>query len=394
MLQAWRWFGPDDPVSLDDIRQAGASDIVTALHQFAPGEAWPRGAVAERKRLIEAAPLGRAALTWSVVESIPVADDIKRLGAAAKRSIAVWIASMEAVAAEGIKTICYNFMPIVDWTRTDLLYAMPNGAKALRFDYDRFAAFDLYILKRPGAEADYDAVRRERARAMFDSMGEVEGAALAKTICAGLPGATSDALDLPAFSARIASYAGVDANRLRGNLIAFLRAVTPAAQALGVRLTLHPDDPPRPLFGLPRVASNAVDYQALFDAVSSPANGMCYCTGSLGAAPGNDLVAIARAFAPRIYFAHLRSTKREADPDSFHEADHLEGDFDMIAVLRALLAEDRKRDAAGKIPFRPDHGHLMLDDLTKRTNPGYSAIGRLRGLAELRGAIRALESGA
>ena len=394
MLQAWRWFGPDDPVSLGDIRQAGATDVVSALHQLAPGEVWTRAAVAERKAVIETTPAGRAPLRWSVVESIPVADDIKRLGAGAKHNIAAWIASMEAVAAEGVKTICYNFMPIVDWTRTDLRFEMPDGARALRFDFDRFAAFDLFILKRPGAAAGYDTARRARARQVFDAMSEDECAALAKTICAGLPGATSDALDLPAFAARIASYMGIDPARLRQNLIAFLRAVTPAAEALGVHLTLHPDDPPRPLFGLPRIASSAEDYQALFDAVPSPANGMCYCTGSLGASPANDLVQIAKDFAPRIHFAHLRSVKREADPDTFHEADHLEGDFDMIAVLRALLAEDGKRGAAGKIPFRPDHGHLMLDDLAKRTNPGYSAIGRLRGLAELRGAIRALESGA
>ena len=392
MLQAWRWFGPNDPVPLDDIRQAGATHIVTALHQYAPGEAWPRTAVAERRRLIEAAPKGRTPLRWSVVESIPVADDIKRLGAAAKKNIAVWIASMEAVAAEGIKTICYNFMPIVDWTRTDLRYEMPNGARALRFDYDRFAAFDLFILKRPCAEASYDAARRQRAKRLYNGMPDGEAAALAQTICAGLPGATSDALDLPAFAERIAAYKGVDASKLRQHLVEFLQAVTPAAAALGVRLTLHPDDPPRPLFGLPRIASSAEDYKALFDAVPSAANGMCYCTGSLGASPANDLVAIAKRFAPRIHFAHLRSTRREADLETFHEADHLEGDFDMIAVLRALLAEDGKRNAAGKIPFRPDHGHLMLDDLTKHTNPGYSAIGRLRGLAELRGAIRALES--
>ena len=392
MQQAWRWFGPDDPVSLDDIRQAGATDIVNALHQYAPGQVWTRAAVAARKAIIETTPPGRTQMRWSVVESIPLADDIKRLGAAARQNIAVWIASMEAVAAEGITTICYNFMPILDWTRTDLAYEMPNGARALRFDFDRFAAFDLHILKRPGAEASYDAARRARARRLFDAMTADEGAALAKTICAGLPGATSDALDLPAFRARIASYAGIDAARLRRNLVEFLQAVTPAAEALGVHLTLHPDDPPRPLFGLPRIASGADDYAALFDAVPSPANGMCFCTGSLGASLANDLVQIARDFAPRIHFAHLRSTRREADPDTFHEADHLDGDFDMIAVLRVLLAEDRRRAAGAKIPFRPDHGHLMLDDLGKRTNPGYSAIGRLRGLAEVRGALRALES--
>ena len=392
MLQAWRWFGPNDPVRLDDIRQAGATDIVTALHDHAPGVAWTRAAVAERKALIEAAPAGRVPLRWSVVESIPLADDIKRLGGAARASIASWIASMEAVAAEGIRTICYNFMPIVDWTRTDLAYEMPNGARALRFDFDRFAAFDLFILKRQGASRDYDAARQTRARAIFGRMDEGEVDRLAATICAGLPGATSDALDLDAFRARVAAYAGIDAARLRQHLVQFLQAVTPAADALGVRLTLHPDDPPRPLFGLPRIASNEPDYQALFDAAPSPSNGICFCTGSLGVDPANDLAGIARRFGPRIHFAHLRSTRREAD-GSFYEADHLDGDFDMIGVLRELLTEDRKRGAAEKIPFRPDHGHLMLDDLRKTANPGYSAIGRLKGLAELRGAMRALEAG-
>lgn len=390
MRQAWRWFGPNDPVSLDDIRQAGATDVVHALHHVPPGEAWTVADVKARKAMIDTPPPGRSTLTWSIVESIPVPDDVKRLGGGATKSIETWIASLEAVAAAGIKTICYNFMPIVDWTRTDLDWLLPNGATALRFEQSRFVAFDLYILKRPGAEQDYSETERRNARAVFESMSAADIEVLSTTIAAGLPGGTTDALDLDAFRERLADYKGVDAIKLRRHLIEFVKAVVPKADALNVKLTLHPDDPPRPLFGLPRIASTAADYQALFDAVPSPANGMCYCTGSLGVAAQNDLPAIAKKFAKRIYFTHLRATRREPD-GSFYEADHLDGDFDMVLVLSALLAEDKTRAADAKIPFRPDHGHRMLDDLKKRTNPGYSAIGRLRGLAELRGAIKVLE---
>jgi mannonate dehydratase len=389
MRQAWRWFGPDDPVSLDDIRQAGATDIVHALHHVPPGVAWTRADVAARKNLIDTAPAGRSKLTWSVVESIPVPDDVKRLGAGARQSIDAWIASLEAVAAAGIKTVCYNFMPIVDWTRTDLDWVLPDGATALRFDQNRFAAFDLYVLKRPNAAADYSERQQQQARATLDAMSPADIDTLTRTIAAGLPGGTTDALDLVSFRERLAAYSGIDAGVLRAHLVQFLQAVTPKAESLGVKLTLHPDDPPRPLFGLPRIASTAEDYQALFDAVPSPANGMCYCTGSLGISAQADLPRMARQFAKRIHFAHLRSTWRE-DDGSFFEADHLDGNFDMIAVLVELLAEDRTRAADADIPFRPDHGHRMLDDLKKRTNPGYSAIGRLKGLAELRGAMRAL----
>jgi mannonate dehydratase len=389
MLQAWRWYGPSDPVSLDDIRQAGADTIVNALHELPPGAEWTRAAVAARKKLIEEAPPGRSKLFWRVVESIPVLDEIKRRGKAARSMIDVWIASMEAVAECGIKTICYNFMPVLDWTRTDLDWLLPNGAKALRFDMARLAAFDLHILRRKGAEADYSDALRARARRLIESMSQTQATTLTRNVAAGLPGTTSDSLDLHGLHDRLASYSGIGAEALRANLIAFLQAVLPAAEALGVKLTLHPDDPPRALFGLPRIASTEADYQALFDAAPSPANGLCFCTGSLGVNPDNDLAGIARRFAPRIHFAHLRSTRREAD-GSFYEADHLDGDFDMIGVLRELLAEDRTRAEGEKIPFRPDHGHLMLDDLKKTTNPGYSAIGRLKGLAELRGAIRAL----
>lgn len=388
-LQAWRWFGPDDGVSLDDVRQAGASHIVTALHDVPIGEAWTGEAVRRRQSLIETTPPGRTRLTWSVVESIPVPDDVKRTGAAATRSIEAWIASMEAVAAAGIRTICYNFMPVVDWTRTDLDWPLPNGATALRFSAPRFAAFDLFILKRPGAEAGYDPERLAEARAVADRMSEAEIAAIVFNIASALPGSTTEPLDLPAFRERLAAYRDVDTDRLRANLIAFLDRVAPVAEALGVSLTLHPDDPPRPLFGLPRIASTAQDYAALFAAVPSPANGMCLCTGSLGVRADNDLPDMVRRFGPRIHFAHLRATRREADGSSFHEADHLDGDVDMVAVIGALLAEARRR--GGSIPFRPDHGHKMLDDLKKSANPGYTAIGRLKGLAELRGVIRALE---
>ena len=391
MRQAWRWYGPHDNVSLDDVRQAGASEIVSALHAIPPGGEWTREAVAERKRIIEETPAGRTPLKWTVVESIPVPDDVKRFGKAAKAAIDVWIASLEAVAANGITTVCYNFMPVLDWTRTDLDWLLPNGAKALRFDAARLAAYDIHILKRPGAAQDYAPDVRERARRTFEKLSQGEAERLIANIGAGLPGTTSEPVDAAGMREKLAQYGKIDAAQLRRHLVEFLERVAPAAEALGVKLTLHPDDPPRPLLGLPRVASNAEDYQALFDAVPTPANGMCFCTGSLGASPANDLPAIARRFAPRIYFAHLRAVKREPD-GSFYEADHLDGDCDMVAVLRVLLSEDRRRGSEEKIPFRPDHGHIMLDDLRKKTNPGYSAIGRLKGLAELRGVIRALES--
>ncbi len=391
MLQAWRWYGPNDPVSLDDIRQAGATDIVTALHQFLPGQTWTREAVRARKAEIEDTPPNRVPLRWSVIESIPVPDDVKRLGAAAKSSIESWLASLEAVAAEGLRIVCYNFMPVLDWTRTDLDWPLPTGATALRFDQARFAAFDLHVLQRPGAENDYAAPVREAAKTLAEGMSQEEATALTGTIAAGLPGTTSDSLDLDGLRAKLDAYKDIGPEKLRANLIAFLEVVAPVAQKLGVRLTLHPDDPPRPLFGLPRIASSQADYAALFEAVPSPANGMCFCTGSLGVAATNDLPAMARAFASRIHFVHLRATRREPD-GSFYEADHLDGDVDMVAVIRELLAEDRRRPTGMKLPFRPDHGHKMLDDRFKRTNPGYSAIGRLKGLAELRGVIRALSA--
>jgi len=393
MRQAWRWYGPDDPVTLDHVRQAGAHEIVTALHQYAPGEVWPRKAVAERKALIENGPAGRVPLTWTVVESIPVPDDILREGGRA-RSIDVWIESMKAVAAEGIRIICYNVMPVVDWTRTDLDFPLATGATALRFDHDRFAAFDLHVLKRDSAAADYDAGTQSRARKAFDTMGEGEIEMLTRNISAGLPGAMTSSRNLEAFAERIASYRGLTPDKMRANVVAFLARVVPVADELGVRLTLHPDDPPRPLFGLPRIASTAADYKALFDAVPSPANGICLCVGSLGSRPDNDVAAMAKQFGPRIHFAHLRATLIDdaGKSLSFTESDHLDGDVNMIEVLRVLVAENARREDAWRIPFRPDHGHRMLDDIEKtRINPGYTGIGRLKGLAELRGAIRALQ---
>jgi mannonate dehydratase len=392
--QAWRWYGPDDPVTLDHVRQAGATEIVSALHQYAPGVAWPQKAVAQRKAEIENSAPGRSQLRWTIIESIPVPDEIQRLGAGATAQIDAWIASMEAVAAEGIRTICYNVMPVVDWTRTDLDYPMPTGATALRFDYDRFAAFDLHVLKRKGAEADYDEGTRAKAKKVADGLSQADAELLTRNISAGLPGATTHSENLDSFRERIASYGGITPDKMRANVAAFLAKVTPIAEKLDVRLTLHPDDPPRPIFGLPRIASTRADYEALFRAVPSRANGICFCVGSLGSRPDNDVVQMAKDFAPRIYFAHLRVTRIDdkGKSISFTETDHLDGDVDMVDVLRAMLAENRTRNAPWKIPFRPDHGHRMLDDIEKvRINPGYTGIGRLKGLAELRGVIRALQ---
>lgn len=393
MLEGWRWYGPNDPVSLDDVRQAGATDIVSALHQVPIGEAWTRKAVEERKNFIENGQPDRSQLTWSVVESIPIPDDVKRLGAKATKSIEAWIASLEAVAASGIKIICYNFMPVVDWCRTDLEWELPNGARALRFDQDRFAAFELHILERPAALQEYSPEQQARAKRLFEQMSQADIDYLVMVIASALPGSTTEPMTIPQFRDRLDAYRDITPEILRQHLAEFLARVAPVAEQLGVSLTLHPDDPPRPLFGLPRIASTADDYQALFDAVPSKANGICLCTGSLGVRPENNLPAMAERFGPRIGFAHLRATKREADGLSFHESDHLDGDVDMIAVLKALLKENVRRSPGERIVFRPDHGHRMLDDLaaTKRTNPGYTAIGRLRGLAELRGAIRAIE---
>jgi mannonate dehydratase len=392
MRQGWRWFGPMSDVSLDEVRQVGATDIVSALHEVPIGAVWTDAAVAERKNLIETTPAGRVPLNWSVVESIPIPDVVKRQGGAAKAEIETWIASMEAVAKAGIKIICYNFMPVVDWCRTDLEFETPTGSTAMRFDQAKMTIFELCILERPGAEREFTAAEQGAARTQFARMSEFERDALSRNIASALPGSTTEPLTIAQFRDKLAQYRDIDAARLRQNLVEFLEAVTPAAEALGVTLTLHPDDPPRPLFGLPRIASTADDFAAIFSAVPSPANGMCYCTGSFGVRADNDLPAIARRFASRIAFAHLRATKREADPRSFYEAAHLEGDVDMVAVLRELLAEDARRDSGNSIVFRPDHGQKMIGDFGRRGAPGYPVTGRLRGLAELRGIIAALSA--
>lgn len=392
MREGWRWFGPKSDVSLDEVRQVGATDVVTALHEVPIGAVWTDAAVAERKNLIETTPAGRVPLTWSVIESIPIPDVVKRTGGVAKAEIETWIASMEAAARAGIKVICYNFMPVVDWCRTDLDYETPTGSTAMRFDQAKMAVFELCILERPGAEREFTAAEQVAAKTLFASMSEADKAALTRNIASALPGSTTEPLTIAQFRDKLGQYRDIDANRLRQHLVEFLEAVTPAAEARGVTLTLHPDDPPRPLFGLPRIASTADDYAKLFDAVPSPANGMCFCTGSLGVRADNDLPAIARKFASRIAFAHLRATKREADPRSFHEAAHLEGDVDMVAVLKALLAEDVKRGQGDKIVFRPDHGQKMIGDFGRQGAPGYPVVGRLRGLAELRGIVAALSA--
>ena len=390
MRQGWRWFGPQSDVTLDEVRQVGATDIVSALHEVPIGAVWTDAAVAERKNLIETTPAGRVPLSWSVIESIPIPDVVKRTGGAAKAEIETWIASMEAAAKAGIRIICYNFMPVVDWCRTDLEFETPTGSTAMRFDHAKMAIFELCILERPGAEREFTAAEQAAARTQFAKMSEAERAALSRNIASALPGSTTEPLTIAQFRDKLGQYREIDAARLRQHLVEFLEAVTPAAEALGVTLTLHPDDPPRPLFGLPRIASTADDFAAIFSAVPSPANGMCYCTGSLGVRADNDLPAMVRRFAPRIAFAHLRATKREADPRSFYEAAHLEGDVDMVAVLRELLAEDAKRDRGNSIVFRPDHGQKMIGDFGRHGAPGYPVTGRLRGLAELRGIIAAL----
>jgi len=390
MRQGWRWFGPEAGVPLDAVRQAGATDVVSALHQVPIGDVWTEAKIAERKNLIETTPPGRTKLEWSVIESIPIPDAIKRKGKGARPEIEAWIASMEAASKCGIQTICYNFMPVVDWTRTELDFVTPTGATAMRFDQERFAAFDLFILARGGVEQDYTPEARERARRIYEAMSEQEIASIVHNITSALPGSTTEPMSIPGFREKLRAYRTIDAKKLRQNLIEFLQAVTPAADAAKVKLTLHPDDPPRPLFGLPRIASTEADYAALFDAVPSASNGMCLCTGSLGIRADNDLAGMARRFAERIHFVHLRATSREEDPRSFHESAHLEGDVDMVAVLRELIKEDGKRAAGEGIVFRSDHGHRMLDDLEKPVTPGYPAIGRLRGLAELRGILVAL----
>ena len=396
MRQTWRWFGPTDLALVDDMLQAGVEGVVSALHHVSTGAVWSEAAIAERQAEIgrrkDGSPSG---LSWEVVESLPVSEDIKKRSGDWQAHVAAYKDSLRNLAAAGIETICYNFMPVLDWTRTDLAWRVPHGGTCMRFDFEDFAAFDLFILKRPGARDDFPDALAAAAESRFAAMDEARRDQLAANVVFGLPGA-AEHFSLGDVRRHLAEYGDIDEAKLRSHLVAFLDEVVPVAEDLGLRLCCHPDDPPFPLLGLPRILSTEAHYRTLMDAVNSPANGITLCSGSLGARPDNDLPGMMERLGDRVHFLHLRNVTREGVDirGSFHEAEHLGGDTDMVALIAAILNEEARRRDKGRrdhcIPMRPDHGQDILDDLTRRAQPGYPTIGRLKGLAELRGVMTAL----
>lgn len=397
MRQTWRWFGPKDLTSIDDIMQAGAAGVVSALHHVPNGAVWTPQDIARRHEEIATRKDGSASgLTWDVVESLPVSEDVKKQKGDWREHVENYKISMRHLAESGLETICYNFMPVLDWTRTDLRWEVAHGGSCMRFDINDFAAFDIHILKRPGAPVDYSNVIADEAARRFEAMSEDKKKQLSRNVTMGLPGST-ESMTLEDVQAHLDEYGAISRDRLRAHFVTFLEEVVPVAEKLGLRLCCHPDDPPFALLGLPRVMSTEEDYRYMLDAVDSPANGMTLCSGSLGVRPDNDLPGMMERLGSKVHFLHLRNVKRDSDDivGSFHEAEHLGGDTDMVALIAAILTEERRRKQAGRkdweIPMRPDHGQDILDDLGRRSQPGYPTIGRMKGLAELRGVITALE---